>query len=116
MDFSGTMLDVGQVNIDFMGPVQVLRKGKLEIDKREYGEVGEAEVKRSQRRKGIYKNMILAAIKYAKKKGMKGIVSRQNRGQPRSNDADMFWTKLERNQNIYGIKVTVDDKGNYYAS
>ena len=116
MDFMGHMIKIGGVNIELRKPIQVQRNGKLEIDKQEYGQVGEAEVKRSQRRKGIYRDMILAAIKYAKKKGKKGIVSKINTGERRSDDADMFWGNLMRDQNKYGIKVTVDDNNNYYAS
>ena len=98
---------IGDVNIILGLPNQVYK---------DWGVIGYAKIVPSQRRKGIYTDMILAAIKYAKKRGKKGIVSRQHFGEDRSNDADMFWRKLARNQSKYGIKVKVDDKSNYYAS
>jgi len=56
-------------------------------------------VEKKYRRKGIYSAVIDAAIKYAKSKGLAGVISTaydMDIGQKRSDDNDNFWENLVR--------------------
>jgi len=109
-------LQVGSVNIELRPPQQVMRNGNIEMDQEDYGRIGGAEVIKKFRRKGIYRDMILAALEHVKKKGKKGLRSDKRSGpdQYRSDYADLFWDDLKKNQSKYRIKVTQDEHDDFY--